>query len=68
MGSRRISLHDIPSPREQKPVDKLQKALQDVEKEIDYMAKLEQTMYMSGSLMGMRYDAPVLYEHVMSYK
>ena len=25
-------------------------------------------MYMSGSLMGMRYDAPVLYKHVMSYK
>ena len=41
IGSRRVSLQEIPSPRDQKPVDKMQKALEEVEKEIDYMAKLE---------------------------
>jgi hypothetical protein len=47
---------------------KLGKELISVEAEIYYMTKLEEVMYMSGSLMGMQYKAPILFNHVMNYK
>ena len=33
-----------------------------------FMTKLEECLWMCGSLMGMNTDAPLLYNHIMSYK
>jgi len=32
------------------------------------MTKLEECLYMCGSLMGMQFKAPLLFNHVMEYK
>ena len=73
MSSPRMSNGPVPtlglnvSPRAG-PDTKLEKELVKVESEMYFMTKLEEVMWMCGSLMGMSTEAPLLYNHIMSYK
>ena len=46
----------------------MEKELVKVESEMYFMTKLEECLWMCGSLMGMNSEAPMLYNHIMSYK